>query len=179
MAMSSAAGLSSKPSAWRNPNPVPATYHIDLASSPGAVIRAFDYDAAGKSLIPRSLRCELETGFDYWAIKANGDYLAIFDEDGLVCGDFSPKLTAQHPRLEFICTEHGIKQCIAVLTQTGILYCPGVSEQDILPDGLNLFDQVVINRDGVWATKLSELWLLSDNDGNYLCCDDKLIAIHP
>jgi hypothetical protein len=155
------------------------TYRIDIVPTPSTATVGFTYDPATKALTAVDSRCEIETGTGYFAIKANGDYLLIHDADGMCVGDISYAQPNEYPRLDFIATGRGMVQRIASLTQTGVLHTRGLYEDDELLAGMNLYDAISFTNMGTWTSSAVELWLLSDDNGDYVCDSGQLICVKP
>jgi hypothetical protein len=154
------------------------TYYIDYLTSANNPVRAFNYDADAKSLVPTSDAFEFETGVDYIAIKVDGDYLLVCDEDGLLCGDVVTKSQNEFPRLDIIAHTCGVKQRIASITQEGKLITKAVTESETLPeDSMNLDDRVAFSKAGVTAPVINEVWFATDEGGNYLVNEGSLLRV--
>jgi hypothetical protein len=155
-----------------------ALYYARLVTQAGSQ-GAFDYVSATKSLNSTNSLTVVEEGDGWWAIKIDGDYALVYDEDGLIVGDLAWGLRSEYPRVDFYSHTCGVSQMLASLTKQGRLFAPGISESDIMPaDSFNLYDQVTFTPGGVIASKVNELWLLTDGS-RYICDDGKLIAIKP
>ena len=150
------------------------SYQIDLITKGGGRVRAFDYDADNQTLIPLTTAVALEQDGDEWAIKICGDYALIYDSEGLSVGDLVRHVPSQLPRLEFFRTGCGIRTRITALSKDGMLMARELLDDASLPTGgINLLGDVHIADDGtITADGLNEIWLLVNEDGDYICDDE-------
>lgn len=155
------------------------TYSINYLSGKKNPVAAFTYNSTLKTLVPTASRFEFETGADFMAIKVDGDYVLFHDdESGLLCGDMITKDKSESPRIEIIENTCGIKQRIASITQTGALVAKTVEESASLPaESMNLLDRVSFSKAGVFTNKVNEVWLMTDEGGNYVMTEGKFIRV--
>jgi hypothetical protein len=153
--------------------------YAELVTANGGSTRAFTVIQG--NITSGSDRVVFEQGGDYWALKIDGEYAMIYDVDGLLIGDLESGQAAEYPRLDIYGQWGSMTQRMATLSKTGRIQTPVVEEVTTLPTtgGMNLFNDVWITPDGVFAEKINEVWFLTDNGGNYLCDNGMLIQVNP
>ena len=150
------------------------TYKVNIRTEGGESLGA-TYDAPNKTIVPVDPRITIESGDGYWALLLNDEYVLLTDSDGVSIGDIC--LASPGASLVFYAQGCGFQNTLAILNQQGMLSPSGdVFEVDAL-DEFNLQDKISFASVGVKITALKELWLLTNESGQYITSDGLLIAI--